>query len=182
MKPFNEITQARQFLSIRKVEDYEVRLKSGEKKRELEKNEVIRSLQMLGFDSMVSYKENGQPYLEKYPTSFLSISHSKGWFAIYIASYPVGIDIEVENPKIIEGTAYFLNEREQQFSDNLSALHLIWGAKEAFYKLKEGTIADLKNEATILSIEQNNVVKVEFESRIYEFEFFQENGVTLVLN
>lgn len=181
MKSFDSVIQKRRSLSIRKVENYELRLKSGEKKRELEKKEVAESLRMLGFATKVLYKESGQPYLENYPDLFLSVSHSNGWIAVYVAESPIGIDIELENPKIINGASYFINEREQGFNASLNNLHLVWGAKEAFYKLKEGKISDLKNEVTILSIEEHTL-KIEFEGKLYMFDYLQENGITLVLN
>lgn len=177
----NNLRQDRPFLSIRKMEDYEQRLKNGENKRELEKSGVRESLLELGFNTPVLYRENGQPYLEYYPEFFLSVSHSKGWFAVYVAVQPVGIDIEVENPRIKEGTSYFVNENEQSFVGDLQALHLIWGAKEAFYKLKEGAISDLKNEVTLISIEPDNRLKVLFEQQLYTLNFYRENGVTIVL-
>ena len=111
----DNLRQDRPFLSILKMEGYEQRLKSGENKRELEKQGVRESLLKLGFDTAVLYRESGQPYLEHYPEFFVSISHSKGWFAVYVAVHPVGIDIEVENPRIKEGASYFVNEQEQSF-------------------------------------------------------------------
>lgn len=180
MDIFKEILQTRPFLSIREVDGYEVRLKNGEKKRELELSEVQQSIKALGFDSTVLYKASGQPYLEKYPDLFLSISHSKGWIAVYIATKPVGIDIELENPRIMEGTSYFVNEREQVFSKNLNTLHLIWGAKEAFYKLKEGQIDDLKNDVTLISHDLKTL-QIEFQHQSFCLEYLQENGITVVL-
>lgn len=181
MNLFKEIIQERQFLSIRKVEDYDVRLKNGEKKRSIEKNEVLKTLRIMGFDSPVLHKESGQPYLENYPELFLSISHSNGWIAVYVSMQPVGIDIETQNPRIAEGSSYFLNENEQQFKSDLNNLHIIWGAKEAFYKWKEGNITDLKNDVTILSIKASTV-SIEFEGQKHQFDWFQENGITVVLN
>ncbi len=176
----DNLRQDRPFLSILKMEGYEQRLKSGENKRELEKQGVRESLLKLGFDTAVLYRESGQPYLEHYPEFFVSISHSKGWFAVYVAVHPVGIDIEVENPRIKEGASYFVNEQEQSFIGNLPDLHLIWGAKEAFYKLKEGAVSDLKNEVTLTSIEPGNRLQVLFEQEFYTLQYYRENGVTVV--
>jgi phosphopantetheinyl transferase len=171
----------RKYLSIHYVKEYDLRLKTGEKKRDLERCEVMKSLQDLGFDSTVLYKESGQPYLEKYPELFLSISHSNGWIAVYVSQQPVGIDIETENPRMIEGASYFLNENEQKFKSDLNLLSIIWGSKEAFYKWKEGKIQNLKNDVTIHSIKDNHV-QIEFEGEQFQFEFSQKNGITVVLN
>ena len=181
MSSLKNINNIRPHLSIRKVEDYDLRLKNGEKKRATEKNEVQKSLHSMGFHSSVSYKESGQPYLENHSTLFLSISHSNGWIAVYVSEKPVGIDIETQNPRIAEGASYFLNENEQQFKSDLNMLHIIWGAKEAFYKWKEGKITDLKNDVTIRSVGVNTVT-VEFEGKTHLFDWFQEDGITIVLN
>lgn len=178
MSPFNQITAHKQ-LSIRTIDNFELRIKSGEKKRDVEKTETIQSLKELGFDSEIAYKSTGQPYLVKHESLHLSISHSKGWIAVWVAEQPIGIDIEPNNPKIIDGTTYFVNENEQQFLGNLSALHVIWGAKEAFYKLMEGQISDLKNEVSIIKIGEQNG-QLSFGNEIIEFYYAQENEVTFV--
>lgn len=181
MSLLEDINQLRSHLSVRKIENYDFRLKNGEKKREIEKDEVLRSLQDLGFESVISYKESGQPYLENYSGFFLSISHSNGWIAVYVSERPVGIDIETENPRMVEGASYFLNEKEQKYKSDVNTLHIIWGAKEAFYKWKEGKIKDLKNDVTILTVAKNTVI-IEFQGSIDAFDWFQEDGITIVLN
>lgn len=178
MSLFYKITSNKQ-LSIRKIDNYELRIKSGEKKRDLEKNETVRSLKDLGYISEIAYKATGQPYLSQHDSLHLSISHSKGWIAVWVSENSIGIDIEPDNPKIIEGTSYFVNENEQQFIGKLSTLHVIWGAKEAFYKLMEGQISDLKNEVTIVSIE-NEKGQLAFNNEVIEFTYIQENEVTVV--
>lgn len=163
------------------MKDYDARLKNGEKKREIEKREVLNSLRNLGFDSRVLYKEGGQPYLENYSRLFLSVSHSNGWIAVYVSEKPVGIDIETENPRMTEGASYFVNENEQEFKSDLNLLSIIWGAKEAFYKWKEGKIQDLKNDVTICSIDKKNVI-IQFEDKSFQFEYVRKDGITVVLS
>lgn len=168
-------------LFVSQITDYSSRLKNGESKRAFEKMEVKNAIEQLGFDSEIGYKKTGQPYLTNHPEVYISISHSNGWIAVCISDTPVGIDIETVNPLILRGTDYFVNERERKYLENLKHLHLIWGAKEAFYKWKEGQISDLKNEVTICDISADKTLQVQFESNIYTLNYVQENDITLVL-
>lgn len=178
-----QITKNRKYLLIRELEDYNLRLRNEEKKRDIEKEEVLRSLMLLGFDSSIAYKEGGQPFLVNYPDLFLSISHSRGWIAVYVSEKPVGIDIEFENSRILYGASYYINENEEQHIADIKSLHIIWGAKEAFYKWNEGKINNSKNDITITSIDRNNnKVEILFQEKTYVFDFLQEGEITIVLN
>lgn len=178
-----QFTKNRKHLLIREVENYNARLRNGEKKRDIEKEEVLHSLSLLGFDSKIEYKESGQPFLENYPELFLSISHSRAWMAVYVSEKPVGIDIEFENSRILYGASYYINEKEEHYISDIKYLHIIWGAKEAFYKWKEGKIENTKDDITITSIDMNsNKVELLFQSERYVFDFLQEGEITLVLN
>ena len=46
----------------------------------------------------------------------------------------VGIDIETERPTISAGRSWFVNAFEEENFSTAEELHIIWGAKEAFYK------------------------------------------------
>lgn len=152
-------------------EDYNQLIESGVNKRAVEKGGVQTLLQKLGYNGMeILYKENGQPYFKDKPGSFLSVSHAKGWFAVSVGSEPVGVDIQTYSPRLKQGQDYFRNERELPFSEDENALHLIWGAKEAFYKLKEGQIPDLKEEVSVLEIAQDSLI-LDFESEIHNLGY-----------
>lgn len=152
-------------------EDYGQLLSSGVNKRTVEKDGVQTLLKELGFGGReILYKTSGQPYFKERSDVFLSVSHAKGWFAVSIGSKPVGVDIQTYSPRLIEGQDYFRNERELPFSENEKALHLIWGAKEAFYKLKEGRIADLKQDVSILEIAEDSLI-LDFESDAYKLGY-----------
>ena len=123
-----------------------------------QKKEVVRMLRTLGYSiDKLSYKPSGQPILMTGSKDYLSISHTQDWFAIYIASEPVGIDIEVERDSIEKGREWFVNAQELSLYNGQNALHLIWGAKEAYYKKREGKIADLKNDVTIKEINNSGI-------------------------
>ena len=163
-----------------KQEDYEKLLKDGINKRAVEKRGVQMLLEKLGYGGLeVQYRETGQPYLKQKPGLFLSISHAKGWYAITIGTEPVGIDIELASSRLKQGQDYFRNVRELPFSEDETALQLMWGAKEAFYKLKEGKIADLKEEVTLVKILEEKLI-IEFESDKYELGFRVFGDVFLV--
>jgi 4'-phosphopantetheinyl transferase len=128
-----------------------------------QKKEVVRMLQTLGYSiDKLLYKPSGQPGLMPASKDYLSISHSQDWFAIYIASEPVGIDIEVNRDSIEKGREWFMNAQELSLFQGRHTLQLIWGAKEAYYKKREGNIADLRNDVTVKEI--NNLgIKINHE-------------------
>lgn len=123
-----------------------------------QRKEVVRMLQAQGYDlEKLDYKLTGQPVLMSESKEYISISHSQNWFALYIASAPVGIDIEVERISIAQGKDWFMNVRESSLYQTADALHLIWGAKEAYYKKLEGIIKDLREEVTITEIDTSSL-------------------------
>jgi 4'-phosphopantetheinyl transferase len=155
-----------------KQEDYNQLISGGVNKRAIEKGGIKLLLEELGYgEAEIFYKESGQPYFKDEPKLFLSISHAKGWFAVIIGQEPVGIDIQTHSSRLKEGQDYFRNDRELPFAEDEKALHLIWGAKEAFFKLKEGKIADLKEDVSVSSISMDTLV-VAFESDKYELKYF----------
>lgn len=158
-------------LAYFKLENYEELLRGGINKRDLEKQEVRKLLDELGYgDLQIAYKKNGQPCFELQPNLFLSISHSKGWFAIIVGKKPVGIDIQVYSERLKAGQDYFRNDKEIEFSENDRALHLIWCMKEAFYKWKEGEIADLKEDVSLRKIKEETLL-VDFERTEYLLKY-----------
>ncbi len=126
----------------------------------------------------------GQPYFKNKPNTHLSISHSNNWYAIYISIISeVGIDIQTSKTKIIQGKDYFINDEENRTFDSLTfdEAHIIWCAKEAFFKLKSGNIFDLKNEVSVIEINRKmNVGKLKFKDQISSFSIVLENEFYLI--
>lgn len=152
-------------------DDYDQLIAAGIHKRAVEKGGVRKLLEELGYGQLeVAYKETGQPYFKQKPEIFLSLSHAKGWFAVSVGSEPVGVDIQPFSERLKQGQDYFRNEQEHAFSEDEQALHLMWGAKEAFYKLKEGQIPDLKEEVSLKSILHERLI-LDFESNEYELGY-----------
>lgn len=163
-----------------KQEDYDSLIASGVNKRAIEKGGIKLLLEELGYGKdEIGYKQTGQPCFEDRSGSFLSVSHAKGWFAVIIGSEPVGIDIQTQSSRLKAGQDYFRNENELSFSEDEAALHLIWGAKEAFYKFKEGEIPDLKEEVTVLSISRDALV-VDYKSTRHELKYVLVENAFLV--
>ena len=134
-------------------------------KRKTERLELLRMLNSLGYSTTeLYYKSTGQPMLAVDSSEYLSLSHSNGWYAIYISNEPVGVDIEVERDSIQDGKSWFVNPREWDFFLTHEELHCVWGAKEAYYKKLEGQIADLRQEVTIQQILESSLI-LEHEDR-----------------
>lgn len=70
----------------------------------------------------------------------LSLTHAHHWAGCYYSpAHRVGIDIEGDRPKLIQLAPKFLNPEEISFAfadeDHLFRLQILWGAKEALFKL-----------------------------------------------
>lgn len=122
------------------------------KKREIETSVVKDKLSQIYPDSILTYKNTGEPIIKNNKFPFISISHSKDLFAIYLSNEPVGIDIQYFKESLVKGTAYFLNDKEYELDLTALNLLLIWSAKEAYYKKRGGEIVDLKDEVTVTDI------------------------------
>ncbi len=88
--------------------------------------------------SGISYDKYGKPSLDN-GAGHISVAHS-GKFATLIISerFPTGIDIEHMQHKILNLAHKFLTDREQEYRFATAvreSLYVIWGAKEALYKL-----------------------------------------------
>ena len=81
------------------------------------------------------YNEYGKPLLKD--GKHISISHSYQYAGIIISNDEVGIDIEKNRPKIVTIQKKFVNTEVDSLSeeDLVKQLTIIWGAKEAMYKI-----------------------------------------------
>lgn len=99
-------------------------------------------LKVLNLDFEVYYNQKGKPYL---PASRqLSISHSFDVVCIGLSQYFIGIDIEKRRiDKILNIQRKFIREDEAEWIPQQRKeeyLHIIWGIKEAMYKLHGGIL------------------------------------------
>jgi len=151
------LTEKGRIVVWKPTENQQVIMKHGKKKAE--RLELLRMLNSLGYSiTELYYKSTGQPMLTMDSSEYLSLSHSMGWFAIYISTDPVGIDIEVERVSIRDGKSWFVNPSEWDLFLTHEELHYVWGAKESYYKKCEGQIGDLRQEVTIKHIQASTLL------------------------
>jgi len=94
-------------------------------------------LKEIGYsDADLHYSDNGKPHLKN--DKHVSISHSFDYATIIVSDTFVGIDIEKNRPKIKSIASKFLNTEEAFLQEEklVEQLTVIWGAKEALYKIK----------------------------------------------
>lgn len=89
-------------------------------------------------DTDLTYNEDGKPSLSD--GVCISITHSYQYAAIILSANPVGIDIEKQRDKITRIATKFVCDKEFEYLDSTNTeyiknLTVIWGAKEAVYKL-----------------------------------------------
>ncbi|MEP7093025.1 MAG: 4'-phosphopantetheinyl transferase superfamily protein [Flavobacterium sp.] len=97
-------------------------------------------IQEMGFtDKDLHYDEFGKPYFDCH--NYISITHSYHFAAIIISHETVGIDMELQREKIIriadKFTDYECNYLKPDIlEDYVKKLTIIWGAKEAIFKIR----------------------------------------------
>lgn len=79
----------------------------------------------------------GKPHLPD--GAHLSLTHSHGHAAALVAAVACGVDLQLRVSKILQLRSKFERPDERAFvaaaDDEAGALHVLWGAKEALYKL-----------------------------------------------
>ncbi len=101
----------------------------------------------LKIDGDILYEDSGKPYIKS--NHHISISHSWGKVAFAISKFAVGIDIEKNRPQKIRNIQNkFIRNDEITFIEPSKLddyLHVIWGIKEAQYKLHDGNLWSFLN-------------------------------------
>lgn len=137
----------------------------------------IRKLlqQILLTDADLYYDETGKPHLTN--NQFISISHSHEFATIIVSDQQVGIDIEMLREKIVTIVDKFsvepLNKKVKQ--NYIKKLTVIWGAKEAIFKILNQKGISFKNHITVdnfnLLHNQTHAI-VTFKANITTFSVF----------
>lgn len=149
---------------------------------------VRHLLNEAGYDDFdLFYDENGKPNLKD--GKHISITHSHNFSAIIVSSENVGIDIELQREKItriadkfIEYEFSYLNKKEK---DYVRKLTVIWGAKEAKYKMCNSRSLSFKDDMKVEEFKLDklkgkaSVCQNEFE-KAFDFYFEEFENFTLV--
>lgn len=135
------------------------------------------------------YDESGKPHLRD--GSFISITHSFEYAGIIISSKNVGIDIEMQREKIERIASKFSNVRELDglssvSSERIRELTVIWGAKEAMYKMCNSRSLSFKKDMEVMPFDLldksgSSVVRSNCGYQAdFTFWFIELNGFTVV--
>ncbi|SFE33142.1 4'-phosphopantetheinyl transferase family protein [Flavobacterium xueshanense] len=141
---------------------------------------VRKLLQETGHTDLdLYYDEFGKPHL--HGEKHISITHSHNFSAIIVSDETVGIDIELQRNKIIRIADKFCNS-EFQFLDRNSdeyirKLTVIWGAKEAIFKIRNEKGISFKDHINVQSFELNakqNNTKLHYDNVVKDFNIHFE--------
>lgn len=138
-------------------------------------------LQEAGYtDFDLYYDENGKPHLKD--GKIISITHSYSFSAIVISNKNIGIDMELRREKIAKIADKFIcNEfnylSPEKTADYIKKLTIIWGVKEALFKMISKSGLSFKQNMEVFSfeiIDKKGKASVHFEKIIYTYPFFFE--------
>ncbi len=126
------------------------------------------------------YDEFGKPHL--HDGKHISITHSHQFSSIIISEEVVGIDIELQREKIIRIADKFCNAEFQylnreETADYIKKLTVIWGAKEAIFKIQNEKGISFKDHIAVNSFDLNQtdtVANLHFGGLDKEFQIFIE--------
>ena len=148
---------------------------------------VRKLLQETGHTDLdLYYDEFGKPHLQG--EKHISITHSHNFSAIIISDETAGIDIELQRDKIIRIADKFCDSELQFLIENeeyIRKLTVIWGAKEAIFKIRNEKGISFKNHIKVNSFEleaNETIAELHFDNLIKDFKIYFEEleGFTLV--
>lgn len=140
-------------------------------------------------DVQLHYDEFGKPHLDN--ENHISITHSFDFSAIILSDKNVGIDIEQRREKIIRIADKFVDNSEflflnkENLPDYISKLTVIWGIKEAVFKIRNEKGISFKDHIFVAPFEMTDLkaeALLTFENLNIKFEItFEEiENYTLV--
>ncbi|TWI02374.1 phosphopantetheinyl transferase [Flavobacterium tiangeerense] len=149
---------------------------------------VRKLLQQAGYSDFDLYYDTfGKPHL--HDGKFISITHSHHFSAIIVSDEAVGVDIELQRDKIpriankfCETEFQFLNQDDAAY---IRKLTVIWGVKEAIFKIRNEKGISFKNHIQVNPFELENKqakAQLHFDNVIQDFKIcFEEiDNFTLV--
>jgi 4'-phosphopantetheinyl transferase len=141
---------------------------------------VRKLLQETGHTDLdLYYDEFGKPHLQG--ERHISITHSHNFSAIIISGETVGIDIELQRDKITriadkfcDSEFQFLNPNSEEY---IRKLTVIWGAKEAIFKIRNEKGISFKDHISVEEFRINakqTVAKLHFNNLVKDFNIHFE--------
>lgn len=142
-------------------------------------------------DFDLNYDTNGKPHLAD--GKHISITHSYDFSAIIVSSQNVGIDLEKQREKIIKIADKFIGSEsdflnvDKNYKEDLS---VIWGAKEALYKMCNSRSLSFKQDMHIHDFTKNtnqgmalvSCKELDFNCRFaFHFETFENYTLVYAL-
>lgn len=126
------------------------------------------------------YDRFGKPHL--HDGKHISITHSHEFSALIISDETVGIDIELQREKILRIADKFTNSEflylePEKLQDYIRKLTVIWGAKEAIFKIRNEKGISFKNHIKINTFEleqEQTTAELHFDSLIKDFKIYFE--------
>jgi phosphopantetheinyl transferase len=118
---------------------------------------VRRLLQEAGYNDFdLYYDEFGKPHIKD--DKYISITHSHHFSAIIISDETVGIDIELQREKITRIADKFVDQEFSYLDKNdlatyVKKLTVIWGAKEAIFKIRNEKGISFKDHIKVQAFE-----------------------------
>jgi 4'-phosphopantetheinyl transferase len=138
-------------------------------------------IQEMGFtDKDLHYDEFGKPYFDCH--NYISITHSYNFAAIIISHETVGIDMELQREKIlriadkfVDGEFSYLNP--DSLDEYVKKLTVIWGAKEAIFKIRNEKGISFKDHIKVgdFSLNKNQTeASLHFDDLVKDFNVHYE--------
>ena len=133
-------------------------------------------IQEMGFtDHEMHYDEFGKPYFNCH--NHISITHSHDFAAIIISHETVGIDMELQREKILRIADKFVDTENsylntQNTTDYIKELTVIWGAKEAIFKIRNEKGISFKDHIRVnaFSLKENlTEASLHFDDLVVDF-------------
>ncbi|MFV8324334.1 4'-phosphopantetheinyl transferase family protein [Flavobacterium sp. ZS1P14] len=142
---------------------------------------VRKLLQETGHTDLdLYYDKFGKPHLKG--EKHISITHSHDFSAIIISDETVGIDIELQRDKIIRIADKFCDSEFQFLSSEnkegyVRKLTVIWGAKEAIFKIRNEKGISFKDHIKVNAFElevKQTIAELHFDSLVKDFKIHFE--------
>lgn len=133
------------------------------------------------------YDEHGKPNLKD--GKHISITHSHTFSAIIVSTENVGIDLELQRDKIVRIADKFVEYEfaflDKEAADYVQKLTVIWGAKEAKYKMCNSRSLSFKDDMRVECFDLNDSkgtasVKQNEFYKGFSFSFEEFENFTLV--